>query len=124
MIVEGKSGRPSRSVDKLFAFSRLPRGEKIGTSNGPLTNLKEETMQGEIDSKRLIWPGLAGLYQSISPYSYAIIRFAAGAVVIYHGYAKLFLGFADDDAGHRLEETEGRGLAQALDAGAIQHPAQ
>jgi putative oxidoreductase len=51
-------------------------------------------MQGEIDSKRLIWPGLAGLYQSISPYSYAIIRFAAGAVLIYHGYAKLFLGFA------------------------------
>jgi hypothetical protein len=33
MIVEGKSGRPSRSADQFFAFSRLPRGEKIGTSN-------------------------------------------------------------------------------------------
>jgi putative oxidoreductase len=54
----------------------------------------EQNVRGEIDSKRLIWPGLAGLYQSISPYSYAIIRFAAGAVLIYHGYAKLFLGFA------------------------------
>jgi len=51
-------------------------------------------MEGEIDNKRLIWPGLGGLYQSISPYSYAIIRFAAGAVLVYHGYAKLFLGFA------------------------------
>jgi hypothetical protein len=47
-----------------------------------------------IDSKRLIWPGLAGLHQSILPYSYAIIGFAAGAVVVYHGFAKLVLGFA------------------------------
>jgi len=59
-------------------------------------------MQGEIDSKRLIWPGLAGLYQSVSPYRYAIIRFAAGAVLIYHGYAKLFLGFAPAVAQHVL----------------------
>lgn len=51
-------------------------------------------MQGEIDRERLIWPGLAGLYQSIAPYSYAIIRFVVGAIVIYHGYAKIFYGFA------------------------------
>jgi len=50
------------------------------------------TMDGQIDSKRLIIPGLAGLYQSIAPYSYAIIRFCAGAVLIYHGYGKLFAG--------------------------------
>ena len=43
------------------------------------------TMDGQIDSSRLIIPGLAGLYQSIAPYSYAIIRFCAGAVLIYHG---------------------------------------
>jgi putative oxidoreductase len=61
--------------------------------NVPKTN-KEGDMQGEIESKRLIWPSLAGFYNSISPYSYAIIRFAAGAVLVYHGYAKLFLGFA------------------------------
>jgi putative oxidoreductase len=40
----------------------------------------------------LLIPGLAGLYASISPYSYAIIRFAAGAILIYHGYGKLFAG--------------------------------
>jgi putative oxidoreductase len=51
-------------------------------------------MEGKIDKSRLIWPGLAGLYDSIAPYSYAIIRFAAGAIIIYHGYAKLILGFA------------------------------
>jgi putative oxidoreductase len=51
-------------------------------------------MEGNIDKSRLIWPGLAGLYGSIAPYSYAIIRFTAGAIIIYHGYAKLILGFA------------------------------
>jgi hypothetical protein len=51
-------------------------------------------MDGAIDSNRLIFPGLSGLYQSIAPCSYAIIRFCAGAIVIYHGYMKLFGGFA------------------------------
>jgi len=49
---------------------------------------------GTIDKNRLMFPGLAGLYESLAPYSYAIIRFAAGALVIYHGYMKLFGGFA------------------------------
>jgi uncharacterized membrane protein YphA (DoxX/SURF4 family) len=44
--------------------------------------------------QQLIFPALGGLYQSIAPYSYAIIRFCAGAIVIYHGYMKLFGGFA------------------------------
>src|SRR5208337_2982989 len=48
--------------------------------------------EGQIDSTRLIIPGLAGLYQSIAPYSYAIIRFCVGAILIYHGYGKLFGG--------------------------------
>jgi len=47
---------------------------------------------GQIDGTRLIIPGLAGLYQSVAPYSYAIIRFIAGAILIYHGYNKLFGG--------------------------------
>ena len=50
------------------------------------------TSEGQIDSSRLIIPGLAGLYDSIAPYSYAIIRFCAGAILIYHGYGKLFGG--------------------------------
>jgi len=51
-------------------------------------------MDGTIDRKRLIIPALGDLYDAIAPYSYAIIRFVAGAVVIYHGYMKLFAGFA------------------------------
>src|SRR5262249_9320848 len=50
--------------------------------------------EGTIDRKRLIFPALGDLYDSIAPYSYAIIRFCAGAIVIYHGYMKLFAGFA------------------------------
>ena len=52
----------------------------------------DEGREGQIDRARLIFPGLAGLYQSVAPYSYAIIRFCAGAVLIYHGYGKLFGG--------------------------------
>jgi putative oxidoreductase len=47
--------------------------------------------EGQVDSTRLIIPGLAGLYASLSPYSYAIIRFIAGAILVYHGYGKLFV---------------------------------
>jgi putative oxidoreductase len=51
-------------------------------------------MEGVIDKTRLIWPQLARLYESIAPYSYALIRFGAGAVILYHGFAKLFRGHA------------------------------
>ncbi|HVY56307.1 MAG TPA: DoxX family protein [Xanthobacteraceae bacterium] len=51
-------------------------------------------MNGQVDQKSLIIPGLAGLYSSLAPYGYALIRFSAGAILMYHGYAKLFNGFA------------------------------
>jgi putative oxidoreductase len=54
-----------------------------------------ETSPGHIDRSRLLIPGLAGLYEGIAPYSYAIIRFIAGAILIYHGYGKLFGGMVD-----------------------------
>jgi putative oxidoreductase len=46
-------------------------------------------MSVEIDSKRLFFPGLAGLYGSLSPYAYAFMRFAAGAVLAPHGIQKV-----------------------------------
>jgi putative oxidoreductase len=46
-------------------------------------------MSAEIDSKRLFFPGLAGLYGSLSPYSYAFMRFATGAVLAPHGIQKV-----------------------------------
>ena len=56
--------------------------------------------EGQIDSSRLLIPGLAGLYQSIAPYSYAIIRFIAGAILVFHGYNKLFVTGVQGVADH------------------------
>src|SRR5216684_2036613 len=38
---------------------------------------------------KLIIPGLAGLYQRFSPFSYAFMRFATGAVLVPHGIQKV-----------------------------------
>jgi putative oxidoreductase len=43
-----------------------------------------------VDPKRLVIPGLAGLYQAGSKYSYAFMRFCTGAVLVPHGIVKLF----------------------------------
>ena len=42
-----------------------------------------------VDPKRLVFPGLAGLYQSGSHFAYAFMRFCTGAVLIPHGIVKL-----------------------------------
>jgi len=42
-----------------------------------------------VDPKRLLFPGLAGLYQSGTPYAYAFMRFCTGAVLVPHGVQKL-----------------------------------
>ncbi len=56
--------------------------------------------EGQIDTARLIIPGLAGLYQIVSPYSYALIRFIAGAILVFHGYNKLFVAGVQGVADH------------------------
>jgi len=42
-----------------------------------------------VDSKRLLFPGLAGLYQAGTPFAYAFMRFCTGAVLVPHGIVKL-----------------------------------
>jgi putative oxidoreductase len=49
---------------------------------------------GNVDKKRLIFPGLAGIYETFSPASYSFMRFATGAVLIPHGIQKIMLGSA------------------------------
>jgi putative oxidoreductase len=39
---------------------------------------------------KLIFPALAGLYQKFSPFSYALMRFATGAILLPHGIQKVF----------------------------------
>lgn len=41
--------------------------------------------------KRII-PALGGVYDSLAFFSYPLIRFTAGIMLVPHGYAKLFLG--------------------------------
>ena len=42
-----------------------------------------------VDPKRLVFPGLAGFYQTGSNLAYAFMRFATGAVLVPHGIVKL-----------------------------------
>ncbi len=44
------------------------------------------------DRRTLIFPGLAGLYETFSPYSYSLMRFAAGALLVPHGIQKIMNG--------------------------------
>jgi putative oxidoreductase len=53
-------------------------------------------MEAYVDRKKLLVPGLAGLYEALAPLSHALIRFSLGVFLIPHGYAKLF---QDDAAG-------------------------
>src|ERR1700716_3051193 len=41
------------------------------------------------DEPKLIFPALGGLYQRFSPFSYAFMRFATGAVLVPHGVQKV-----------------------------------
>jgi putative oxidoreductase len=47
--------------------------------------MSEET----VDPRRLVFPGLAGLYRAGSPFAYAFMRFCTGAVLVPHGVQKL-----------------------------------
>jgi len=42
-----------------------------------------------IDRNKLVFPSLAKLYERFSPFSYAFMRFATGAVLVPHGVQKV-----------------------------------
>lgn len=49
-------------------------------------------MAAEIDRSRLLVPALGGLYERLAPFSYAFMRFSAGAIMVPHGVQKLLYG--------------------------------
>lgn len=51
-----------------------------------------------IDRGRLVFPALGGLYETFAPFSYAFMRFAAGAILVPHGVQKLIYGTAANTA--------------------------
>ncbi len=48
----------------------------------------------DIDARRLYLPFLAPLYQRLQPLAWPMLRIAAGAIMIPHGWPKLFGTFA------------------------------
>ena len=52
------------------------------------------TTDVQVDRKRLYVPAVAGLYESLAPLSYTLIRVTLGLILIPHGFGKLFLGDA------------------------------
>lgn len=53
----------------------------------------------ETAARRLMIPALRALYEPFAPYAYAFMRFCTGAVIIPHGYTKLFQGAIGGAAG-------------------------
>src|SRR3981081_2175881 len=51
-------------------------------------SIGEDAMAADGEA-RLIFSGLAGFYQRFSPYSYAFMRFATGAILLPHGIQKM-----------------------------------
>jgi putative oxidoreductase len=66
-------------------------GHKQQNPGGNAMSLEVDLTRG-VDEKRLVFPALARLYKPFAPYSYAFMRFSAGAILVPHGYAKLFEG--------------------------------
>jgi putative oxidoreductase len=63
-----------------------------------------------IDGKKLIVPGLAGLYEALAPLSYTLVRVSLGLILMPHGINKLFFG----DALNAAKTMAGIGLAPPL----------
>ena len=51
-------------------------------------------MDNTVDRKRLYVPAVAGLYETLAPLAPTLIRVALGAILIPHGFGKLFLADA------------------------------
>ncbi len=47
-----------------------------------------------IDRNKLLLPSLGGAYERLSPFSYAFMRFSAGAVLVPHGVQKIMNDWA------------------------------
>ena len=56
-------------------------------------------MSNGVDANKLFFPGLAEFYKGFSPYSYSLMRFAAGAVLLPHGIQKIVNSSASGLAG-------------------------
>jgi len=68
-------------------------------------------------------PGLAGIYDRLSPFAYDFMRFSTGAVLVPHGFQKLFLGTVGATAGGLAKEGFPAPLAWAYLVGVVEFAA-
>jgi len=66
-------------------------------ANGRSFEQPEKTFMDDdsIDRNRLLIPALGGIYEKLSPYSYAFMRFCTGAVLVPHGVQKIMTNWAE-----------------------------
>jgi putative oxidoreductase len=55
-------------------------------------------METTIKRDKLVVPALGGIYEKLAPFSYAFMRFSAGAIMVPHGVQKLIYGTAANTA--------------------------
>jgi putative oxidoreductase len=69
---------------------RAPRGvHKRGNTDRKRLTGAIMSSDEDIEPRRLLIPGLAGLYRFGSPFAYAFMRFATGIILLPHGIDKL-----------------------------------
>jgi putative oxidoreductase len=77
-------------------------------------------MEGTTDRNRLYVPSVVGLYDTLAPFSYTLIRIALGVILIPHGFSKLFLNDAVAASRNFVNFGWGYPLAWAYFIGALE----
>jgi hypothetical protein len=74
---------PSRSdIERNTNISAVLQKRMLRCASRPIGGIQWHTKKPDF------FPGLAGLYQRFSPFSYALMRFATGAILVLHGIQK------------------------------------
>jgi putative oxidoreductase len=77
-------------------------------------------MDDPIEPKRLVFPFVAPLYRALQPCVYPLVRISLGAILMPHGFDKLFLGGAANTARNPLLNIFGSPLFGAYFIGCVE----
>src|ERR1700691_4351728 len=75
-------------------FCPMGEGRRVCRSQLQQIETGRKDMDMMVDRRRLVVPGVGGLYEALAPYSFTLIRVALGLILIPHGFGKLFLSDA------------------------------
>lgn len=77
-------------------------------------------MSNARQTARLVFPFVAPLYAALQPLAYPLVRIALGAILMPHGYAKLFLGGVTQTSRNPLMKLFGDPLFGAYFIGCVE----